>query len=646
MPGTSARPGQQHSGGNGRGKKRKNIGFYQGATTSVVRSRAKKLKLMGFYRGPTTNVLAVPLPPGLGSARRFCMSIFRTMKRPHLTHALTLSLCAMAALPLAARAQTVRPDAGSTQRDLEQRPLEVPRAGPELPSAPARPAINADAQARFTVAAVTVTGNTAFDAATLADLVKNDLLGKRVSLADLQAAAAKITAYYRVHGFLVARAYVPAQKIDEENAKVEIAVIEGALGSLNVNNQSRLSEAAVARFTAPLRPGTLLTQHTFARQILLLSDQPGVPPGDGVGAVLRPGRQTGQSDMEVDVGRMPLVTGQAEVDNYGNRLTGATRATGQMNLLSPFGLGDSFTFRYIDSFQGLRSGTLSASAPLGGNGLRIGATYADTRYRLGKDFASLQASGTAQSTGAFVSYPWVRTQQWNLNTSLGFDHRKFVDRVDATSTVTPKHVDVANLTFSGDLRDMLAANSVLVWSAAFESGRVGIDEPGASAADHAAAQTQGSFGKLYASLLYQQLLARNWIFYGSLIAQRATKNLDSSEKLALGGAYAVRAYPVGEAAGDEGEIATVELRYALPQVYGVSPGLVLFADQGISRINRTQFAPGANRRTLGAAGLGFTLAKAQDFSARVYWAAKTTSAPATSDTDRANRVWAQVVKYF
>ena len=564
---------------------------------------------------------------------------------PAKPSALAWSLCAAVALPCAAIAQ-VRPDAGSTQRDLEQRPLEVPRAGPTLPSAPTRPALNTDQSARFTVAAVTISGSTAFDAATLADLVRGDLVGKRVSLADLQAAAAKITAYYRVHGFLVARAYVPAQKIDEEGAKVEIAVIEGALGGLKMNNQSRLSEATVARFTAPLRPGTLLTQDTFARQILLLSDQPGVPPGDGVGAVLRPGRETGQSDMDLNIARTRLVTGQAEVDNYGNRLTGATRATGQMNLLSPFGLGDSFTFRYIDSFQGLRSGALSANAPLGGNGLRVGATYSDTRYRLGKDFSSLQASGTTQSTGVFVSYPWVRTQQWNLNTSLGFDHRKFVDRVDATSTVTPKHLDVANLTFSGDFRDLAAANSVLVWNAVFESGRVGIDEPGASAADHAAAQTQGNFGKLYVSLLYQQLLSRNWVVYGSLIAQRATRNLDSSEKLALGGAYAVRAYPVGEAAGDEGEIATLELRYSLPQVNGVTPGLVAFADQGISRINRTQFTPGANQRTLGAAGLGFTLFKAQDFSARVYWAAKTTSSAATSDADKPNRVWAQIVKFF
>jgi len=108
----------------------------------------------------------------------------------------------------------------------------------------------------------------------------------------------------------------------------------------------------------------------------------------------------------------------------------------------------------------------------------------------------------------------------------------------------------------------------------------------------------------------------------------------------------VRAYPVGEAAGDEGQIATVELRYALPQVYGVTPGLVVFADHGVSRINRVQFAPGDNRRTLGAAGLGFTLFKSQDFSAKVYWAVKTSSSPAVSDTDRANRVWAQVVKYF
>lgn len=556
---------------------------------------------------------------------------------------LALSLCVAMALPLAVRAQQVHPDAGSTLRDTQQRPLEVPRADPALPRAPARPALHADESVRFTVKAVRVSGDTAFDEAALRALVSNDLLGKRVSLADLQSAAAKITAYYRARGFLVARAYVPVQKIDEEGASVEIAVIEGVLGKLTVNNQSRLSAATLARFTAPMHPGAPVTEGTLGRQILLLSDQAGVPPASGVDAVLRAGSETGQSDVDLDVGRVPLLTGQVGVDNYGNRYTGTTRTTGQVNLLSPFGLGDSFTFNYLDSFDGLRSGSFAAAVPIGGDGLSVGATYVDASYRLGKDFASLQASGTAHSTGAYVSYPWVRTERWNFSTSLGADHRWFVDRLGSTNTVTPKHVDVMNLALSGDLRDTLAANSIFSWKAVLESGHVGIGTPEVSATG---ARTQGHFRKFNVALLYMQAFARDWTVYGSLVAQRSTRNLDTSEQLTLGGPYAVRAYPIGVVAGDEGEVGTVELRYGLPQVHGMAPGLVAFVDRGLLRINHTPFAPGTNSATLGAVGLGLTLAKAGNFSAQLYWAVKSTSSSAVSNAGRSNRVWGQVVMYF
>jgi hemolysin activation/secretion protein len=503
--------------------------------------------------------------------------------------------------------------------------------------------LHADERVRFTVKAVRVSGNAAFDEATLRALVSGDLLGKRASLADLQSAAGKITAYYRAHGFLVARAYVPAQKIDEARATVEIAVIEGVLGKLTVSNQSRLSEATVARFTTPMHPGAPVTEATLGRQILLLSDQAGVPSAGGIDAVLRAGRETGQSDVDLDIGHMPLLTGQVGVDNYGSRYTGATRTTGQVNLLSPFGLGDSFTFNYLDSFDGLRSGAFAAAVPIGGDGLSVGATYVDASYRLGGDFASLQASGTAHSTGVYVAYPWVRTERWNFSTSLGADHHWFVDRLDSTNTVTPKHVDVMNLTLNGDLRDTLTPNSVFSWRAVLESGHVGIDTPDAGAT---AARTEGHFRKFNASLLYLQALSRDWTVYGSLVAQRSSRNLDSSEQLTLGGPYAVRAYPVGAAAGDEGEVGTIELRHSLPQMRGLAPSLVIFADRGLLRINHSPFAPGTNSIALGTAGLGFTVAKAGSFSAQLYWSVKNTSSSAVSDVGRSNRVWGQVAMYF
>jgi len=557
---------------------------------------------------------------------------------------LIASICA-AALALPAAHAQARPDAGSILRDIQQAPPQAPRTGPSLPSVPARPAGNPNRTVHFTVVSVQVSGNTAFGSATLVGLVQGDLIGKSVTLADLQTAAAKITDYYRAHGYMVARAYVPAQRIDATGAHIEIAVIEGKLGQVTVNNQSRLSEATVARFTAPLHAGALISQNNLGRQILLLSDQAGVPPGDGLHAVLRAGQEPGQSDMGLDIGRAPLATGQLGLDNYGNAYTGALRATGQASLLSPLGLGDVFIFRYIES-QDLYSGTLAASVPIGGNGLSAGANYSYTHYKLGGAFASLQDAGTAQSAGAYLAYPWVRTQNYNFNTSLGFDHRQLYDDIASTDTVTPRNIDVANLTFSGDLRNALAANSVLAWNVAFEAGHVSINDPNASAADASGPHTQGNFGKINASAQYLQAFSPRWSVYGSLTGQLSNRNLDNSEQLTLGGPYAVRAYPVGEAAGDEGAVGTVELRYTLSPWHDIVPTLALFVDEGTLRINHSPYASGSNNLTVGAAGVGFTLARARDFNVRVYWAVKVLSSASTSAIDRPNRVWLQATKYF
>ncbi len=86
-----------------------------------------------------------------------------------------------------------------------------------------------------------------------------------------------------------------------------------------------------------------------------------------------------------------------------------------------------------------------------------------------------------------------------------------------------------------------------------------------------------------------------------MAGQTASKNLDSSEKFSLGGINGVRAYPQGEASGDEGYRATVELRHnVIPNVQAT-----VFYDVGKVTINRKPFGPAAsNSRNLAGVGVG------------------------------------------
>jgi hypothetical protein len=83
--------------------------------------------------------------------------------------------------------------------------------------------------------------------------------------------------------------------------------------------------------------------------------------------------------------------------------------------------------------------------------------------------------------------------------------------------------------------------------------------------------------------------------------QTASKNLDSSEKFSLGGINGVRAYPQGEASGDEGYRGTVELRHnVMPNVQAT-----VFYDWGKVTINRNPFgARGLQQPQPGRCGRG------------------------------------------
>ena len=84
------------------------------------------------------------------------------------------------------------------------------------------------------------------------------------------------------------------------------------------------------------------------------------------------------------------------------------------------------------------------------------------------------------------------------------------------------------------------------------------------------------------------------------MGQWSNKNLDASERLAIGGAYAVRAYPVGEGAGDRVWFAQFELRYPFENF---TP-FILY-DLGRARVNANPWdSTSDSTRSLAGMGLG------------------------------------------
>ncbi len=197
--------------------------------------------------------------------------------------------------------------------------------------------------------------------------------------------------------------------------------------------------------------------------------------------------------------------------------------------------------------------------------------------------------------------------------------------MDLTSSVTDKKAHVWWLGLHGNHLDGFGGGGASSYSLTQSFGDLDIETPAARAVDAATAQSNGHYQKLGFHAARLQRVTDRVSLYGAINGQFASKNLDISEKMGLGGTYAVRAYPVGEAYADEGYVATLEARLLLPKFSESMPGqmhLVGFVDTGTVTLNKNPWTAGENRRTLSGAGVGLTWADYNNFVVNTYWAHK------------------------
>lgn len=464
--------------------------------------------------------------------------------------------------------------------------------------------------------------------------------GRDLSLSDLRSIAAQITDHYNRRGFFLAQAYLPAQDI--KDGTVTIAVIEGRYGAIDLRNRANLSDRVAHGVLSGLDSGDIVATGPLERRLLLLSDVPGVL----VKSTLSPGSEVGTSDLAIDLEPGRRVTGSVEADNGGSRYTGPYRFGGTVNLNNPTGNGDQISLRALASNAGLLYGRASYQALVGV--ATLGVAYSHLEYELGREFESLDADGSADIASLYASYPLVRSRDANLYVLGGLDAKWFEDRVGAASTITRREAQVLTLGLSGDSRDRFGGGGWNVYSIGATLGDLDIKTPADLAIDRLTARSNGSYGKLNASFARLQDVAGPLSLYGAVRGQIASKNLDSSEKMELGGPYGVRAYPVGEAYGDEGYLATAEARLGLPSFDEVPGGveLIAFIDVGTVRYAEDPWFTGPNVAHRSGYGVGVNWAAPNDFIVKVSYARKLGDEEATSAPDRDGRFWFQVAKLF
>ena len=175
-------------------------------------------------------------------------------------------------------------------------------------------------------------------------------------------------------------------------------------------------------------------------------------------------------------------------------------------------------------------------------------------YSVGEELANLRAEGTAQTWTGNARYPLIRSRERSLFATAAYD-RKTLYNEAAGSATSDKLVDVATTGLDLEQSDAFAGGGYTYAGLSFSAGQLDLGRNAASLSSDqgtGGAHTQGSFQKFNWHAARLQRATEKLSFALLTSGQFASANLDSAERFQLGGPSGVRAYPTGEASGDEG----------------------------------------------------------------------------------------------
>lgn len=485
------------------------------------------------------------------------------------------------------------PSTGDELRQLHQSPLPI-SGGQTAEDSDQTVTLPVTDALQVTISAISISGSTVYSEEVL-NSVLGDVIGKRYDLAGLRSIAERISTYYQDHGYLFARAYLPQQVISE--GKLRIEVVEGKYGKIEATGD--VSRAAAAtRFLTGLKTNDVISTALLERTTLILDDQPGIQ----VVSVVRPGQKVGTGDLDVHVSRTTDVSGDINIDNHGNRYTGEHRVHANLRWNSPFSFGDQITATLLSSDGEMWLGSIGYSLPLGTSGLRGNVRYSQTYYQLTKDFAKLDATGTAGVSTLGVSYPIVRSQTANLTSVATYQNKNFNDKQRFSGMDDSKSSNSLPINLNFDRRDSWWGGGTTYGSISYTMGVLELGSALESTDRIGGKNTNGKFDKWNLDIVRLQTTPLTQLnLYGRVVAQWAGKNIDSSEGFSLGGVNGVRSYSNGEGNGDEGWLAQLEVRFKVGQ-----STFYVFHDSGqvTLHVNNRNLAIPANPNLLSISGDG------------------------------------------
>jgi hemolysin activation/secretion protein len=443
---------------------------------------------------------------------------------------------------------------GAVEKSIEQQPVQKPTRLPEIKMEEEGVPRLTDGGIKFELKSIIFEGNTVFSSEQLKSVVAG-YMGQTMEAGKLGEIAAAVTAYYAKAGYFLTRAYVPPQTI--KDGQVLIRIREGRLGDIIIDGNKRYSRELIDNTLKIIRERGAVRTEDVERGLLLLMDHPGLV----VKATFKAGSKPGTTDIVLTVTEGRPYDFSVDYDNFGSRFVSGDRFGATLGVYGTVVEGDSLNLRGVTGSSGVDDlfyGRVEYVMPLGYRGMRLGINYTHLQYGLGREFEALDAGGKSDGGGIWMSYPLMRSRDYNWFVEGGFNANDVSQKI-AGQTSGKDNIRNAHLGTTFQWLDSLdGSNQVNVRGYRGFAGILGGTERGSM--DTIRVNTDIAYSKVEMGLVRIQRLPVGFTLLLNGTGQWSPDRLPSSEEFHLGGAGTVRGYAQGERSGDSGLAATAELR--------------------------------------------------------------------------------------
>ena len=418
--------------------------------------------------------------------------------------------------------------------------------GEEAPP-PGRPDLVEIREIRFT-------GNTVIEDEVLLEAV-DYFKGRPLSFEEMQSAAELVTATYSSKGYILARAYLPEQEI--QDGVLTIAIREGILGDIDAGEKKYYSPWVLKRYFEPLR-GKIVEEKSFEKSLYLSRELPGAD----MTMAYKKGEAPGSVDLVLDSkdNFFDAVDVGLDYNNFGAEIVSENRYGASVRVTEPL-WGSTWGVRGVigDDVDNSTMIAADASIPLGSYGTSLNGSYLTGDYALGQDLADLGLDGETEIYGFNITHPIIRRATLGLDVSLGYDY-KYTKTYVMDTERSIDDLDVYWASVSYDSMDRFFGKNIAYL--AYSHGEVNPDDN----TDPSRENGDESFDKIaldaarLQKIPYLDYTTLSLRFYG----QYSPERLPPVEQILLGGYGSVRGHEPSMLLGDYGFNISTELLFAPP----------------------------------------------------------------------------------